>query len=84
MQSELPGGGPPPLQGELEAIRGPAKALHLPRAEICLRQEKKHGTRQEMQLGVALESLQGRRDLIEACVQDLIFLSRDGAAREAP
>ena len=29
-------------------------------------------------LGVLLESLQGQRDLIEACVQDLIFLSREG------
>ena len=28
-------------------------------------------------LGVLLESLQGQRDLIEACVQDLIFLSRE-------
>ena len=27
--------------------------------------------------GVVLESLQGQRDLIEACVQDLIFLSRE-------
>ena len=31
----------------------------------------------EGKLGVLLESLQGRRDLIEACVQDLIFLSRE-------
>ena len=29
-------------------------------------------------MGVALESLQGRRDLTEACVRDLIFLSREG------
>ena len=29
----------------------------------------------EGKLGVLLESLQGQRDLIEACVQDLIFLS---------
>ena len=28
-------------------------------------------------LGVLLESLQGQRDLIETCVQDLIFLSRE-------
>ena len=28
-------------------------------------------------LGVLLESLQGQRDLIEACVQNLIFLSRE-------
>ena len=28
-------------------------------------------------LGVALESLQGQRDLIQACVQDRIFLSRE-------
>ena len=28
-------------------------------------------------MGVLLESLQGQRDLIEACVQDLIFLSRE-------
>ena len=27
--------------------------------------------------GVVLESLQGQRDLIEACVQDLIFLSKE-------
>ena len=27
---------------------------------------------------MALESLQGQRDLIEACVQDLMFLSRKG------
>ena len=27
--------------------------------------------------GVLLESLQGQRDLIEACIQDLIFLSRE-------
>ena len=31
----------------------------------------------EGKLGVVLESLQGQRDLIEACVQDLIFLSRE-------
>ena len=31
----------------------------------------------EGKLGVLLESLQGQRDLIEACVQDLIFLSRE-------
>ena len=31
----------------------------------------------EVKLGVLLESLQGQRDLIEACVQDLIFLSRE-------
>ena len=30
----------------------------------------------EGKLGVLLESLQGQRDLIEACVQDLMFLSR--------
>ena len=27
-------------------------------------------------MGIALESLQGKRDLIQACVQELIFLSR--------
>ena len=32
----------------------------------------------EGKLGVELESLQGRRDLIEACVRDLILLSREG------
>ena len=32
----------------------------------------------EGKLGVLLESLQGQRDLIEACVQDLTFLSREG------
>ena len=31
----------------------------------------------EGKLGVLLESLQGQRELIEACVQDLIFLSRE-------
>ena len=31
----------------------------------------------EGKLGVLLESLQGQRDLIEVCVQDLIFLSRE-------
>ena len=31
----------------------------------------------EGNLGVALESLQGQRNLIQACVQDLIFLSRE-------
>ena len=31
----------------------------------------------EGKLGVALESLQGPRHLIYACVRDLIFLSRD-------
>ena len=30
----------------------------------------------ERELGVALESLQGKGDLIYACVQDLMFLSR--------
>ena len=30
----------------------------------------------EGELGVALESLQGIRDLIYSCVQDLMFLSR--------
>ena len=32
----------------------------------------------EGKLGVALESLQDQRDLIQACVQDLILLSREG------
>ena len=32
----------------------------------------------EGNLGVALESLQGQRDLIKACVLELIFLSREG------
>ena len=32
----------------------------------------------EGKLGVALESLQGPRHLTEACVRDLIFLSREG------
>ena len=32
----------------------------------------------EGKLGVALESLQGPRDLTTACVRDLIFLSREG------
>ena len=32
----------------------------------------------EGKLGVALESVQGQRDLIQACVRDLIFLSREG------
>ena len=32
----------------------------------------------EGKLGVLLESLQGQRDLIEACVHDLTFLSREG------
>ena len=32
----------------------------------------------EGKLGVALESLQGPRDLSTACVWDLIFLSRKG------
>ena len=32
----------------------------------------------EGKLGVALESLQGQRDLIKACVRELIFLSREG------
>ena len=32
----------------------------------------------EGKLGVALESLQGQRDLIKACVLELIFLSREG------
>ena len=32
----------------------------------------------EGKLGVALESLQGRRDLTYACVRDVIFLSREG------
>ena len=32
----------------------------------------------EGELGVALESLQGIRDLIYSCVQDLMFLSRCG------
>ena len=31
----------------------------------------------EGKLGVALESLQGQRDLIYACVQDLMLLSRE-------
>ena len=31
----------------------------------------------EGNLGVALESLQGKRDLIKACVRELIFLSRE-------
>ena len=31
----------------------------------------------EGELEVALESLQGKRDFIQACVQDLMFLSRD-------
>ena len=31
----------------------------------------------EGKLGFLLEALQGQRDLIEACVQDLIFLSRE-------
>ena len=35
-------------------------------------------SRCEGKLGVALESLQGHRDLIKACVQDLMFLSREG------
>ena len=30
----------------------------------------------ERELGIALESLQGKRDLIQACVQGLMFLSR--------
>ena len=30
----------------------------------------------EGELGIALESLQEKRDLIQACVQDLMFLSR--------
>ena len=30
----------------------------------------------EGELGVALESLQGKRDLTQACFQDLMFLSR--------
>ena len=32
----------------------------------------------EGNLGVALESLQGQRDLTKACVRELIFLSREG------
>ena len=32
----------------------------------------------EGNLRVALESLHGQRDLIQACVQDLILLSREG------
>ena len=32
----------------------------------------------EGKLGVALETLQGLRDLTKACVRDLIFLSREG------
>ena len=31
----------------------------------------------EGELEVVLESLQGKRDFIQACVQDLMFLSRD-------
>ena len=31
----------------------------------------------EGELEVALESLQGKRDFIQACVQDLMFLSGD-------
>ena len=31
----------------------------------------------ERELEVALESLQGKRDFIQACVQDLMFLSSD-------
>ena len=31
----------------------------------------------ERELGIALESLKGKIDLIKACVQDLMFLSRD-------
>ena len=42
----------------------------------------------EGKLGVALESLQGQRDLIEACVHDLMLLSREdkdlGVAFHAP
>ena len=42
----------------------------------------------EGKLGVALESLPGQRDLIQACVQDLIFLSREdkdlGIALQTP
>ena len=42
----------------------------------------------EGNLGVALESLQGQRDLIKACVRELIFLSREvrdlGVAFQAP
>ena len=30
----------------------------------------------EGELGIALESLQGKRDLIQACVQDIMFVSR--------
>ena len=30
----------------------------------------------EGELGIALESLQGKRDLISACIQDLMFFSR--------
>ena len=36
------------------------------------------GTIQRDGMGRVLESLQGQRDLIEACVRDLIFLSREG------
>ena len=42
----------------------------------------------EGELEVALESLQGKRDFIQACVQDLMFLSRDdwdlGVAFQTP
>ena len=43
----------------------------------CLRRDVRAPWSCEGKLGVLLESLQGQRDLIEACVQDLIFLSRE-------
>ena len=53
-----------------EVLQGAQVASHVALGKSGLRAHC------EGELGIALESLQGKRDLILACVQDLMLLSR--------